>query len=112
MPSGIPCQKSIEQMPATLNTSEKARKYHFLPRKSMFALRKNSTLRLHPSHCSCRGRCPHLPGRALLDKLLGELRSPAPDEGVWAYMFKYSMLRRLLSGSKSNQKSLLKQKPL
>ena len=31
------------EQPATLKTSEKARKYHFLPRKSMFGLRKNST---------------------------------------------------------------------
>src|SRR5450631_1187625 len=44
MPSGMPCQNSMENTPATLNTSEKARKYHFLPRKSMFGLRKNSTL--------------------------------------------------------------------
>src|SRR5215469_5427656 len=42
-PKGIPCQKSMESTPATLNTSEKARKYHFFPRKSMFGLRKNST---------------------------------------------------------------------
>jgi hypothetical protein len=33
----------MENIPATLNTREKARKYHFLPRKSMFGLRKNST---------------------------------------------------------------------
>jgi hypothetical protein len=33
----------MENMPATLNTSEKARKYHFFPRKSIFVLRKNST---------------------------------------------------------------------
>src|SRR5215472_4332508 len=46
-PSGIPCQKSMESTPATLNTNEKARKYHFLPRKSMFGFRKNST-RLKP----------------------------------------------------------------
>jgi hypothetical protein len=34
---------AIETMPATLKISEKARKYHFLPRKSIFVLRKNST---------------------------------------------------------------------
>src|SRR6266849_414573 len=34
----------MESTPATLNTREKARKYHFFPRKSMFGLRKNSTL--------------------------------------------------------------------
>src|SRR5215471_16923957 len=39
----MPCQKKIESSPATLKISEKARKYHFLPRKSMFELRKNST---------------------------------------------------------------------
>src|ERR1700733_5986510 len=39
----MPCQNSMENMPATLKTSEKARKYHFFPRKSMFVLRKNST---------------------------------------------------------------------
>src|SRR5213080_4396782 len=44
MPSGMPCQNSIEQMPATLKISEKAMKYHFLPRKSILGLRKNSTL--------------------------------------------------------------------
>src|SRR5580693_58464 len=33
----------IEVRPATLKIREKARKYHFLPRKSMFVLRKNST---------------------------------------------------------------------
>src|SRR5207253_3517666 len=43
-PYGIPCQKSMENRPATLKTSENARKYHFLPRKSMFGFRKNSTL--------------------------------------------------------------------
>jgi hypothetical protein len=39
----------MENTPATLNTNEKARKYHFLPRKSMFGFRKNSTLSLNPS---------------------------------------------------------------
>src|SRR5450755_2823920 len=42
-PNGIPCQKKMDKSPATLNTSEKARKYHFLPRKSMFVFLKNST---------------------------------------------------------------------
>src|ERR1700757_2817971 len=42
-PSGTPCQNSMERMPATLKISEKERKYHFLPRKSIFVLRKNST---------------------------------------------------------------------
>ena len=52
---GIPCQNSMENTPATLNISEKARKYHFLPRKSMFGLRKNSTLFQAPSgYCSNR----------------------------------------------------------
>src|ERR1700735_5835828 len=37
------CQNSMEQIPATLKMSEKARKYHFLPRKSMLVLRNNST---------------------------------------------------------------------
>src|SRR5258706_2061233 len=41
-PNGMPCQNSMEAMPAKLNTSEKARKYHFLPRKSMLVLRNNS----------------------------------------------------------------------
>src|SRR5439155_16167278 len=44
MSSGIPCQNTMESTPATLKISEKAMKYHFLPRKSMFALLKNSTL--------------------------------------------------------------------
>src|SRR5205823_11148636 len=43
-PKGMPCQKNIESTPATLKISEKARKYHFQPKKSMFVLRKNSTL--------------------------------------------------------------------
>src|SRR5271165_4596092 len=42
-PKGMWCQKKIENSPAMLKISEKARKYHFLPRKSMFVLRKNST---------------------------------------------------------------------
>ena len=42
-PYGMPCQNSMENKPATLKTRENARKYHFFPRKSMFALRKNST---------------------------------------------------------------------
>jgi hypothetical protein len=44
MSSGMPCQNSIEQTPATLKTSENAMKYHFLPRKSMFGFLNNSTL--------------------------------------------------------------------
>src|SRR3974390_1487775 len=42
-PKGMPCQKKMESNPATLKTNEKARKYHFLPRKSMLVLRNNST---------------------------------------------------------------------
>src|SRR5215469_16306412 len=42
-PNGMPCQKKIESNPAMLKINEKARKYHFLPRKSMLELRKNST---------------------------------------------------------------------
>src|SRR5271170_4870033 len=42
-PYGMWCQNNMENKPATLNTSEKARKYHFFPRKSMLVLRKNST---------------------------------------------------------------------
>jgi hypothetical protein len=41
----MPCQNAIERMPAVLKIREKARKYHFLPRKSIFGLRKNSTLK-------------------------------------------------------------------
>src|SRR5580658_8072931 len=57
MPRGMPCQNSIESTPARLKTSEKARKYHFLPRKSMFGLRKNSTLGRAPSELFQR---PHI----------------------------------------------------
>src|SRR5271165_585962 len=39
----MPCQKKMDSNPATLKIREKARKYHFLPRKSMFVLRNNST---------------------------------------------------------------------
>src|SRR5271165_1916914 len=42
-PNGMPCQKKIESNPATLKINEKARKYHFLPRKSILVLRNNST---------------------------------------------------------------------
>src|SRR5215469_10986242 len=52
-PNGMPCQKSMDSTPATLNNNEKARKYHFLPRKSMFGLRKNSTS-LEPLLECCR----------------------------------------------------------
>src|SRR5271165_4290777 len=48
-PYGMWCQNSMESSPATLNTSEKARKYHFLPRKSMLVLRKNSKRKLQVS---------------------------------------------------------------
>src|SRR5947209_18939098 len=34
----------MESRPAMLKTSEKARKYHFLPNQSMLGLRKNSTM--------------------------------------------------------------------
>src|SRR5947207_1846017 len=44
MPQLMPCQASIETTPATLKSSEKAMKYHFLLRKSIFAFLKNSTL--------------------------------------------------------------------
>src|ERR1700730_7245458 len=37
------CQNNMESKPATLKISEKARKYHFFPRKSILVLRKNST---------------------------------------------------------------------
>src|SRR5271163_141695 len=48
-PYGMWCQNNIEKTPATLNTREKARKYHFLPRKSMLVLRKNSKRKLQVS---------------------------------------------------------------
>src|SRR5581483_8081501 len=48
----MPCQKIIESTPATLKISENARKYHFLPKKSMFGLRKNSTC-LGPFSVNC-----------------------------------------------------------
>src|SRR5580658_597107 len=47
-PYGMWCQNNMENRPATLNTSEKARKYHFFPRKSILVLRKNSTGCLAP----------------------------------------------------------------
>src|ERR1019366_10090988 len=48
-PSGPPCQNAMEHSPATLKISEKTRKYHFFPRKSMLVSLKNSTLRTIPS---------------------------------------------------------------
>src|SRR5580704_17887122 len=47
-PYGMWCQNNMENRPATLNTREKARKYHFFPRKSILVLRKNSTCCLAP----------------------------------------------------------------
>src|SRR5580698_3349148 len=45
----MPCQNAMERTPATLKISEKVRKYHFFPRKSMFVFLKNSTLLTIPS---------------------------------------------------------------
>jgi hypothetical protein len=42
----------MESTPATLKISEKVRKYHFFPRKSMFVFLKNSTLLTIPSKIS------------------------------------------------------------
>ncbi len=44
MPSGMWCQNSMEAMPAREKISEKARKYHFLLRKSILVLRNSSTV--------------------------------------------------------------------
>src|SRR5229473_3478934 len=72
-PRGMPCQNNIENIPATLNTSEKARKYHFLPRKSMLGSLKNSTLSSNPFRDCVRDghSCPSRPGvaRQFLRKL-------------------------------------------
>jgi hypothetical protein len=38
----MPCQNAMESSPATLKISEKVRKYHFFPRKSMLVSLKNS----------------------------------------------------------------------
>jgi hypothetical protein len=38
----MPCQNAMDSSPATLKISEKVRKYHFFPRKSMFVFLKNS----------------------------------------------------------------------
>jgi hypothetical protein len=43
----------MESSPATLKISEKVRKYHFFPRKSMFVSLKNSTLLTIPSRICC-----------------------------------------------------------
>src|SRR5271165_6165376 len=50
-PNGMPCQKKMDSSPATLKMSEKARKYHFLPRKSILVLRNNSTASLLNTQC-------------------------------------------------------------
>src|SRR5271167_3444181 len=47
----MPCQKKMDSRPATLKMSEKARKYHFLPRKSILVLRNNSTASLLDTQC-------------------------------------------------------------
>src|SRR5271165_970270 len=47
----MPCQKKMDSNPATLKMSEKARKYHFLPRKSILVLRNNSTASLLNTQC-------------------------------------------------------------
>src|SRR6266511_3967521 len=43
-PSGRWCQKSMDRIPAMEKSSEKARKYHFLPRKSIWVLPNSSTV--------------------------------------------------------------------
>src|SRR5438445_9447323 len=48
----MPCQNAMESTPATLKISEKVRKYHFFPRKSIFVFLKNSTLLSIPSKIS------------------------------------------------------------
>src|SRR5208337_3651375 len=60
-PKGMPCQKKIESSPATLKISEKARKYHFLPRKSILVLRNNSTASLLQQKFlpASSAECPH-----------------------------------------------------
>src|SRR5438874_96823 len=53
-PSGMPCQKSMDNIPATVTTNENPRKYHFFPIQSTFTSRKNSTVsslrNCHPEH--------------------------------------------------------------
>src|ERR1039458_9589754 len=57
----------MEPMPATLKISENARKYHFLPRKSMFVLRNSSTSKPQKSFCSPSGDCAECVGGEGLD---------------------------------------------
>src|SRR5947208_4024425 len=106
MPNGMPCQNTIERIPATLKTSEKAMKYHFLLRKSIFGLRKNSTLN-NPSVVrpwSCVVRLEPSPAVSSLFRL-GTGQTARDVRRV----FKYSALRRHACGSAPSQKSHAKQ---
>src|SRR5581483_7647084 len=97
MPSGIPCQKSIESTPATLKISEKAMKYHFLPRKSMFGLRKNSKPK--PQFSKFQGFEGCKVSKGTNPETFGTLKS------------KYSMLRPPACGLAPSQKSPAKRTP-
>src|SRR5947209_19275094 len=116
MPRGMPCQNSMEQSPATLKMSEKVMKYHFLPRKSILGLRKNST-RIKPFFVHVgRMPSPALPGGAgrLSPFAMGNVelcstgraRAPVPHGRS-----KYLMLLQFAYGSTPNQKLLTRQKP-
>src|SRR5438270_2182655 len=107
MPSGMPCQNSMEQSPATLKMSEKVMKYHFLPRKSILGLRKNST-RIKPFFVHVgRMPSPALPGGA--ERLSpwetssyarpGGRGRPSPHG-----LSKYLMLLQFAYGSRPSQK--------
>src|SRR5215471_6310464 len=116
-PQLMPCQKIIESTPATLKQRENAMKYHFLPRKSMFGFLKNSTL-LRPFfvHLGTAALgCPARHRRAFIhDRHKKIVELPRPDGRGRPSpngQFRYSALRRPVSGSAPNQKSRVTQTP-
>jgi hypothetical protein len=57
----------MESNPATLKISEKVRKYHFFPRKSMFVSLKNSTLLTIPSKSVVGRQSPVVRGASFIE---------------------------------------------
>src|SRR5713226_2454216 len=94
----MPCQNAMESTPATLKISEKVRKYHFFPRKSMFVFLKNSTL-LDPFKISRWSSVAGRSGCVVHFSSANDYRPTTND------CFKYSMPRRVASDSAPNQKS-------
>jgi hypothetical protein len=61
----------MESSPATEKTKEKARKYHFFPRKSMLGFRKNSTGCITPFLSEAYPNKKFVPEPLPADRLVG-----------------------------------------